>query len=258
LAAKVSPQELWDFFENKIKEKFGDDGAELSEIVSDIGKIGKDIAKVSFDFENSYFQTGDGWSDRKFGPMQIGDLSFIGCMAGGDWEFPIYFVIYLDQDKKTLRGYIPGDGNPWNHDTKTAFGNDDVADSKFLTKWIKKNRPDLVDDDPDREYETDDADVMYDPKAIEKDIASRITVVAAQQKKTPAPVVKAAPGSKAKKPSSVKIESAGVGPKAIYVDTCIERLDKGDNVSLAVFSGSQEVCCLNLTKQQLEALKGIL
>lgn len=175
LAARVSPQELWDILQNKIKEKFGDDGAGLFEIVRDIDKIGKDISKVRFDLENSCFLTSDSSSNRKFGPMQIGDFSFIGCMAGGDWEFPIYFVIYLDKDKKTLRGYVPGDGNPWNHDTKMAFGNDTVADSNFLKKWIKKNRPDLV--DPDREYETDDADVMYNPQVIEKDIATRIHVI---------------------------------------------------------------------------------
>lgn len=261
LAAKVSPQELWDFFQNKVIEKFGNDGGCLSEIVSDIGKIGKDIAKVSFDFENSYFQTSDSSSDREFGPMQIGDLSFIGCMAGGDWEFPVYFIIYLDKDKKTLRGYIPSEGNPWNRDTKTAFGNDEEADAKYLKKWMQKNHPEEYDlyHGPDYEFCSDDAEIMYDPDAIKKDIADRIQVVGAIQKapQKKAPVVKAAPGSKAKKPSSVKIESTGIG-RAVYVDTCIERLEKGNTVSLVVFSGNQEVCCLNLTQQQLEALKGIL
>lgn len=164
-------------FPKKIKEKFKDnEDVDLKEIVSNLGKIGKDLAKVNFDFENSYYHDNDSWGDNLYGPMQIGDLSFISCSAGGDWEFPVYFIIYLDKDKKTFRGYIPNNGNPWNRDTNTAFGNDDDADSKFLSKWIKKNRSDLW-KNADQEYEMDDADVMYEPEAIKKDIIDRIKVL---------------------------------------------------------------------------------
>lgn len=137
LAAKITPRELWDCFQNKIKEKFGDREPYLYSIVSEIGKIGKDISKVKFNFENSYYQVDDSL-DRKLGVQQAGDLSYIGCQAGGDWEYPVYFVIYLDQDKTTFRGYVPFDGNTWNHDTKMAFGNSEESDSKFLAKWVKK------------------------------------------------------------------------------------------------------------------------
>lgn len=178
LAADVTPQVLWDLFQEQIQKKFeGEDYVSLQEIVESIGKIGKDIAKVRFDYENSYYRKEDSWGNNKFGPGKIGELSAITCRAGGDWEYPISFIIYLDQDGKTFRGYIPSDGNPWNRDTKQAFGNDEEDDNTFLKKWIKKNAPDLIDnEDEEQTFSSDDADVMHDLEAYENDIKERIKV----------------------------------------------------------------------------------
>ena len=50
--------------------------------------------------------------------------------AGGDWETPCFFILYLDQSR--LRAYIPEDGNNWNNKTKQAYGNDDEKDKENI------------------------------------------------------------------------------------------------------------------------------
>ena len=42
--------------------------------------------------------------------------------AGGDWEQPIAFCIYLGEDNK-IHAYVPREGNCFNKETNAAFGN---------------------------------------------------------------------------------------------------------------------------------------
>lgn len=168
---------LWNYFKEKVFNIIGNDVeyVSLQEIVEGIGSLKKDLSKVKFGWENSYYKLIDNWGGEvKFGPIQHGKLAFIGCQSGGDWEWPVYFAIYLDKNGKTLRGYIPNDGNPWNRDTKEAFGNDDLADDRFLRKWMKKNHPEEF--DPVQMY-SEYPDLMYDFDAIKQDISDRIEVI---------------------------------------------------------------------------------
>lgn len=129
-----------------------------------ISLLGNDI-KVSFDLEN----VAD--SPKDFGPSSIigfhteaSGLTYCGIAAGGDWEHPVFFIVYWDGKK--LRGYVPTEGNPWNTDTKSAYGNDDEADAKNAHKrW-----PDLYDGS-----EIDTGDFEFNPELIRKDITERIT-----------------------------------------------------------------------------------
>jgi len=115
----------------------------LPEMISTDPTLSKDLSKVEFDFEN--------WSidaEQNFGPAEIvgyrtllNGMPFLGVSAGGDWETPLVFIIYWDG--KSLRAYIPTDGNPWNTDTKMAYGNDEDADDKNRSKRFPGN------DDPD-------------------------------------------------------------------------------------------------------------
>jgi hypothetical protein len=73
--------------------------------------IEKDL-KVEFDEENSHV---DGFHTLDNG------MTYLGVSAGGDWEVAIFYIIYWDGKK--LRAYIPTDGNPWNTDLKSAYGN---------------------------------------------------------------------------------------------------------------------------------------
>jgi len=86
--------------------------------------IAKDIAKVDFDFENcTSMEYTENYSNYPSGYRELspGFHTFF-VNAGGDWEFPICFVIYWG-DKK-LRAYIPKDGNAWNKKEKCAYGSE--------------------------------------------------------------------------------------------------------------------------------------
>ena len=104
---------------------------------------------MSFDFENH--EIGNAYrnfdpkyeskktdSDYPYGYEVLENgMPCLFVQAGGDWEFPICFVIYYDGSK--LRGYIPSDGNLWNRKFKSAFGNDEYgADRKELYEMYKK------------------------------------------------------------------------------------------------------------------------
>lgn len=128
--------------------------------------------KVQFDTEN--FDLGGGDS---FGPNGLmgcrklsNGLTFWGMAAGGDWEVPVFFIVYWDGKK--LRGYVPTDGNPWNTTTKEAYGNNDLADMKNVKKrWPVKFRDWKVDEDS-RDDWTGHLD--FDSEELQRDILARI------------------------------------------------------------------------------------
>ncbi len=103
----------------------------------------KDLRKVSFNTENfSCVLDNDGdVYGYKLGGMQTLDngFTFLGCAAGGDWEHPVFFIIYWDG--KTLRGYVPKEGNIWDKKNKTAFDDDGdlhIVNDKEIEEDIKK------------------------------------------------------------------------------------------------------------------------
>lgn len=127
-------------------------------------RLGFDL-KVKFDFEN--FDHGENLTAPQgllgFQTLPNG-LQILGCRAGGDWEHPVYFIIYWDGKK--LRLYVPTRGNPWNTDTREAYGNNDVAD----TANAHKRWPDSF---PKDGYAEPD-DFVFDPREILEDIQERI------------------------------------------------------------------------------------
>jgi hypothetical protein len=93
-------------------------------------KLEKDLKKVAFDTENFLFKNTDMYH-LGFHTLENG-LSFWICAMGGDWEYPVHFIIYFDGSD--LRGYIPTNGNPYNRSTKEAYGNDEDSDEKDAMK----------------------------------------------------------------------------------------------------------------------------
>lgn len=91
-----------------------------------------DMEKCSFDTENVNMDKT--YMDESchcimgFHNMEIEgqNFTFAGVEAGGDWEEPIFFIIYADD--QGLRAYIPTAGNPWNTQINEAYGNDDESD----------------------------------------------------------------------------------------------------------------------------------
>jgi hypothetical protein len=83
----------------------------------------KDLSKIDFDGENRC-EGMDCFSSHTPDIMGVHTTStgvtYYGCMMGGDWEFPIYFIIYWDG--KELRGYIPTNGQCYDEECKAAYG----------------------------------------------------------------------------------------------------------------------------------------
>lgn len=89
--------------------------------------------KIPFDWENFEFER------RSFGPYKLmgintlkNGLTFCGMCAGGDWEEPIFFIVYWDGKK--LRAYIPTKGNPYNTQERRAYGNSDSDEDNKLSR----------------------------------------------------------------------------------------------------------------------------
>lgn len=103
----------------------------------------KDVHKIDFDFEN--------YEVEENGNEQLPDgTAIIWAFAGGDWECPVWFVMYLDPTNK-IRAYIPTDGNTFCKQCKCAIGT-----------CACSNGPD-EDEDPE-----EDLDLMY------QDVCNRI------------------------------------------------------------------------------------
>jgi len=137
---------------------------ETGQLLSLTPRVQKDLSKVEFDNENVHIDDYPGM-DGLLGATSIQykyslwkKITFYGVIAGGDWECPIYFIIYFDG--KELRGYIPGKGNYWNTDTKQAYGNNEDADEKNLIKRFSS-----VDT------------LSFDPEKITKDIQKRLDTI---------------------------------------------------------------------------------
>jgi DNA 3'-phosphatase len=123
-------------------------------------QISKDLKKLNFDFENLSEKSGEFSNSDFVGYHELENgLSFLGIMAGGDWETPVFFIIYWDG--KALRAYIPTDGNPWNTDTHEAYGNDEDADVKNIRKRYRLSKDDEVDvQDVSQEWDKILADIQ--------------------------------------------------------------------------------------------------
>jgi hypothetical protein len=134
-------------------------------IVYESNKVYTDLSKINVDFENvESFDSEDAYThlpglESLYGYEMIGDgdsaFPILWCAGGGDWELPLVFVIYIGQ-KGELRGYIPEDGNAYNHEKKAAYGNNDG--------------------DPEYDEENPDPRYVFDVKKMRADVANRIVV----------------------------------------------------------------------------------
>lgn len=96
---------------------YGDDRSGLATIM-------KDLSKVHFDWENFDCASDEIGNDGLgFWTTQSG-VPVLGCRAGGDWEWPVHFVLY-PESKTSIRAYLPKEGNTWNFKSKTAFGSEE-------------------------------------------------------------------------------------------------------------------------------------
>lgn len=114
--------------------------------------VHKDWSKIDFSTENMTVTaervTPDG-------------VPYLQIRAGGDWETPLVCIIYFDGRK--MRGYVPKDGNSYNHGAKAAFGNDASDNDACVRQFGDRGG-------------TDEEHIAVEPdlSLVEKDIATRI------------------------------------------------------------------------------------
>lgn len=119
--------------------------------------IKKDLSKINFDMENSdlvgEFRMPGAEKLNAF--EMIGNFPVAWVSAGGDWELPLVFVLYIG-DKGELRAYIPKDGNAYDHKEKCAYGSEE--DEEFMDGF-----------DEEGEY-------VFDSDKLRADVMKRIVV----------------------------------------------------------------------------------
>jgi hypothetical protein len=107
-----------------------------------------DVSVVNFDTENmEEFGTEYSYNhlpglENLDGYEMLGEgesaFPVLWVAAGGDWELPLVFILFIGEDGK-LHGYVPEDGNAYNHEKKAAYGNNDgdpVYGDKDDTRYI--------------------------------------------------------------------------------------------------------------------------
>ena len=168
-AAKISIEELKTIIAQYAKKYVPDEYDEdepnfdylLPELMYSYETLEKDL-KYSFDMENFTTQKDEFDAADEFVGYNTLDngLTFLGFCAGGDWEFPVFGILYYDGKK--LRAYIPTRGNMINTKSKSAFGNDEETDEEILAQYS---------DDPYNVWS-----VKGNSEAMIEDIKSRIVV----------------------------------------------------------------------------------
>ncbi len=88
------------------------------------------VATIEVDFENcagdeTYIREISGRESSLLGYHEINGFPFYGFNAGGDWETPLYGIMYMKDGDDSLYCYIPLRGNIYNPTYMSAFGNND-------------------------------------------------------------------------------------------------------------------------------------
>jgi len=141
-AVKVSPDELKTIICDYI-EKYADDydptDTEFEDFTSYLpsllyADIFEKDKKYDFDCENFTIEAEFDVDNQYVGFQTLDNgLTFLGFWAGGDWQAPVFGILYYDGKK--LRVYIPTRGNMVNRKSKAAFGDDDEADEAVFNEY---------------------------------------------------------------------------------------------------------------------------
>ena len=94
----------------------------------------KDLEKVKHDCENIYAKVNKILFTKQGVPYLQGEF-------GGDWEIPVFFIVYYDGS--TFRGYLPEKGNLYNRNEMRAL---DGISSEADNAWLSQYDVNSVDD----------------------------------------------------------------------------------------------------------------
>lgn len=140
----------------------------LADFIENSTTLRKDLQKIPADWENAIFT-----EDKIIAHTTPKGIAYISAFHGGDWELPVYFVIYLDHTGK-LRAYVPEKGNTYSVSTKAAYGNEDAKDAQ-IANWASYG----LDEDEFNSEQLAELDNRseFDRAAFEVDIDNRIQLV---------------------------------------------------------------------------------
>lgn len=121
---------------------------DLGSYVIDIIETDKDFL-VDFDCENISAEEdyltlvpSHGNISEILGFHEEGGFCWLGVNAGGDWEEPVFFIVYYDGKK--FRGYVPLVGNTFNSMNMCALGNNDGDGTYEVEGSVKLMKEDFL------------------------------------------------------------------------------------------------------------------
>lgn len=100
----------------------------LEKILHECESVFIDMKTIQVDSENITCTMDNTFGDDVVGTPMLGlqtinnDYTFFGFEIGGDWEYPLFAIIYYDGEK--IRAYIPNCGNVVNLDFNCALGSE--------------------------------------------------------------------------------------------------------------------------------------
>lgn len=209
-AVSISGQELEQKIIDRareVKNYSPDTQVELKSAIFDIighDEIIKNDCNVDFHCENMTINPKSLFGSSLTDDTLVGthtldnEFSFIGVQAGGDWEYPTFFILYYDGEN--VRMYIPSRGNCINLDFMSAFGSESlnyythtngISATEFFNKLEQKYKDlgiwdELVKDKDNFEWDEETAIKLYSKQyddfgfhwhAIKDDIMTAIEII---------------------------------------------------------------------------------
>lgn len=208
IMSKISKEELWkkmcEFVGKELSYNEENSYTVLTKILHDCETVQIDMSTINVDRENLTCVSECYFGDNIVGDAMLGiqsindEYTFFGFEQGGDWEYPVFIMIYYDGEK--LRAYIPSCGNVVNLDFHCALGSEkidwdnEIRIQKYMdiySKVVAENpdmgdisRDDLEDGSNLERYykmkygmEEDSDDFGFNWELIEKDIKAMFKLI---------------------------------------------------------------------------------
>ena len=130
------------YTKTEAEEELDRDWAYIIEYIIDIHhdcSVQFDRENISSEDEFLEIAKGTGHLSDILGFHEEDSFCWFGINAGGDWENPVFFIVYYDG--KNFRAYFPEAGNVFNEHTKDALGNDpsDPDDAEASVELLKED-----------------------------------------------------------------------------------------------------------------------
>lgn len=113
----------------------------LRKILHEYDSVKIDMKSIQVDSENLTCDMNDTFGDDIVGTPMLGlqtinnEYTFFGFELGGDWEYPVFAILYYDGE--LIRAYIPSCGNVVNLDFNCALGSEIDLDRRDEIKFNK-------------------------------------------------------------------------------------------------------------------------